>query len=269
MKYKKRIFKNIMNLIVLLLSIELINIIITEIPEFRNIELRLVYIFIIANFMGMKYGIISAIVSSVLYIIEGISGWSDISIIFLNTNNWLQLVIYLVFAIIVGLKHDKDNLKLDSLKNVIDEFKEKQQKNNEKIESYENELKEFNQILLTHKATYIQISDFIEKLANAKMDNAKINELLKEILNNKSCELTTMQAINEYMDEEKLDILNKEYIWINRNLDEEQPMFIAPISIQNQDLVIVIWKCSFEQMNNDYRNQIIGITKIVKYVLLN
>ena len=46
-------------------------------------------------------------------------------------------------------------------------------------------------------------------------------------------------------------------------------MFIAPISIQNQDLVIVIWKCSFEQMNNDYRNQIIGITKIVKYVLLN
>ena len=58
MKNKKTVLKNIMNLIVLLLSMELINIIVTEIPEFRNIDLRLVFVFIVANFMGMGYGII-------------------------------------------------------------------------------------------------------------------------------------------------------------------------------------------------------------------
>ena len=267
MKNKKQILKNIMNLIILLLSMELINIIVTEVPEFRNIDLRLVFIFIVANSMGMGYGIISATVSSVLYILQGTTNLSDISIIFLNTNNWLQIVIYLAFAIIIGLKHDKDNLKLDSLKNTIDESKEKEESNNKKIELYEAELKEFNQILLTHKATYIQISEFIEKLNSVKTENTKISELLKEILNNNSCELTNVQTIKKYLDTEKLAIIDKNHIWVNNNLDEEQPMFIAPISIENQDLVIVIWKCQFEQMNMDYRNQIIGIAKIIKYVL--
>lgn len=266
MKNKKNVLKNIMNLIVLLLSMELINIIITEIPEFRNIDLRLVFVFIIANFMGMGYGIIAAIVSSVLYIFQGNFNLSDISIIFLNTNNWLQIVIYVAFAIIVGLKHDKDNLKVETLKNSIDDLKEKAEAREQKMEEYEKQLNEFNQILLTHEKTYIQVSEFIEKLELAKQDNIKMNELLKKVLNNNTCELTSLKNIDKYLDTEKLNVLNQNHIWINKDLDEEQPCYIATISSKEKENVIVIWNCNFEQMNNDYRNQIIGIVKIIEYV---
>lgn len=266
MKNKKTVLKNIMNLIVLLLSMELINIIITEIPEFRNIDLRLVFVFIIANFMGMGYGIIAAIVSSALYILQGNYNLSDISIIFLNTNNWLQIVIYLAFAIVIGLKHDRDNLKVDSLKDSINDLQEKAEKREQKIEEYEKQLNEFNQVLLTHEKTYIQVSEFIEKLELAKQDNRKINELLKKVLNNNTCEWTTLQKMDKYLDVEKLDVLNKDHILVNKVLDDEQPMFIASVSNGEKEDVIVIWNCNFEQMNNDYRNQIIGIAKIVEYV---
>lgn len=267
MSKKKQIFKNIVNLIILFLSMELINILVKGIPEFSNIDLRLIFIFIVANSMGIKYGIVFAILSSISYIIQNYNGASYIDVIFLNTNNWLQIVVYLIFAIIIGLKHDKDSLKLKSLQDSIDDSKEKEETNKKMIELYKNELKEFNQVLLTHEKTYTQVSEFIQKLSNVKYDNEKISQLLKVMLNNDTCELTTMQSIHEHLDKEKLDIMNKNHIWINKNLKKELPCYIAPILLEDQDLAIIIWKCDFEQMNIDYRNQIIGISKIIKYVL--
>lgn len=267
MNKKKFLLKNIMNLIILFLSTELINIILKEVPEFSNIDIRLIFIFIVANSMGMKYAIVSAILASALYIMQTYSGVLDISIIFLNTNNWLQVVIYLIFAIIIGLKHDKDNLKINSLNNSIDEFKEKEETNIKKIEAYENELKEFNQLLLTHKKTYIQVSDFIQQIDSVKHDNTKISTYLKEILDNDTCEFTNIQTIKKYLDTINMTTVGKDHILINKDLNKEQPCYIAPISIESQDLAIVIWKCDFEQMNTDYRNQIIGIAKIIKYIL--
>lgn len=269
MKDKKQIFKNIVNLILLLLSLELINIIISEIPGFSNIDLRLISIFIIAISMGMKYGIIAAIASSVFYILQVTPNLSDISIIFLNTNNWLQIVIYLVFAIIIGLKHDKDKLKVDTLKNSIDDLKEKEKSNDKKIEVYEKELKEFNQVLLTHKKTYVQVSEFIQQIDSIKHDNTKISNYLKSILDNETCEFTNIQKVEKFLDNSNMITVGNEHIWINKELNDEKPCYIAPISVVSQDFAIVIWRCDFEQMNNDYRNQIIGIVKILKYVLLH
>lgn len=264
---KKKVLKNIVNLIILLLSTELINIILKEVPEFSNIDFRLIFIFIIANYMGMKFGIVSAILASVLYIIQTYSGVLDPSIIFLNTNNWLRIAIYLAFAIIIGLKHDKDNLKINSLNNIIDEYKEKEELNNKRIVSYENELKEFNQVLLTHKNTYIQVSKFIQQIVSVKHDNTKISNYLKSILDNETCEFTNIQTIKKFLDNGNMTTVGNEHIWINKELSNEEPCYIAPISIESQDFAIVIWKCNFEQMNTDYRNQIIGISKIMKYVL--
>lgn len=266
---KKKVLKNIVNLIILLLSTELINIILKEVPEFSNIDLRLIFIFIIANYMGMKFGIVSAILASVIYIMQTYGGILDTSIIFLNTNNWLQVAIYFAFAIIIGLKHDKDNLKINSLNNSIDEYKEKEELNNKRIETYEKELKEFNQVLLTHKKTYVQVSEFIQQIDSIKHDNTKISNYLKSILDNETCEFANIQKVEKFLDNSNMITVGNEHIWINKELNDEKPCYIAPISVVSQDFAIVIWRCDFEQMNNDYRNQIIGIVKILKYVLLH
>ena len=79
--------------------------------------------------------------------------------------------------------------------------------------------------------------------------------------------MTTFQSINTFLNPEKIEILDKEHIWVNRNLEKEQPMFIVPISIVEKEMAIVIWKCRFEQINMDYQNQIIGVANIIKYVL--
>ena len=264
---KKKILKNIINLIILFLSTELINILLKEIPELNNIDLRLVFIFIIANYIGTKYGVVAAILASIIYILQNYSGVLDVSIIMLNTNNWLQIAIYLAFAIIIGLKHDKDNLKINSLNNSIDEYKEKEEVNNKKIQAYEDELKEFNQVLLTHKKTYFQVSNFLHQIDLVKYDNKKISNYLKDILDNETCEFTNIQSIEKFLDNRSMTTVGEEHIWINKDLSEEKPCYIVPISIESQDYAVVIWKCKFEQMNTDYRNQIIGIAKIIKYAL--
>ena len=267
MKEKNKIIKNVVNLVILLLSTELIHIIINEIPEFGNIDLRLIFIFIVANYMGMTYGIFAALLSSVLFIVQSNTNLTDISIIFLNTNNWLQIVIYLAFSIVIGLKHDKDSRKQNSLNNQIEEYKEKEESNYQKIEAYEKELKEFNQELLTHEKTYLQVAELIKEVNNSKGDNSKITEILKVFLNNNSVELLHIEDIDKYINKTALNKLKKEGVWINKDLDDTKPAYIAPIFANNMELAIVVWKCSFEQMNNNYRNQLIGTAKILYFVL--
>lgn len=268
-KKNKQIIKNILNLIILFLGIELIGRILSGIPEFKNIDFRLFFIFIIADYMGMKYGIVSAILASLTYIMQNFGDATDMSIIFLNTNNWLRMVIYIVLAVIIGLKHDKEMLKIESYEHSIDELNEKEKIVEKKVELYEKELKEFNEILLTNRNGYMQIAGFIEEFNNVKNDELKTKELLQSVLNNETCELKSMQDISKYIDNEKIDIMSKEKIWINRKLDKDLPNYIAPISTNDQNLAIVIWNCPFEQMNIEYRNRIIGIANIISYVLVH
>ena len=41
---------------------------------------------------------------------------------------------------------------------------------------------------------------------------------------------------------------------------------MAPV-IKKEKFALVVWKCDFEQMNVEYRNQIIGIAEIIKQLI--
>lgn len=273
-KQGKRILKNSINLIILFLGTEVIRNLLTGIPEFKNLDIRIIFILIVSSYMGMKFGIISAILASISYIIQNYSQIVDIDIIFLNTNNWISFAIYIILSIIIGLRADKENLKDLNFQNEISNLRTKEVENNEKIAKYEKELKEFNQILISHNSSYIQVSKFINKINKNREDITRINNLLKIALDNKTCQLVRLDEINSelnnYIDTDKINIMKKNKIWINKNLDKEVPFYIAPVFFENgEKLVIIIWECPFEQMNTEYRNQVIGIAEILKYVFLH
>lgn len=271
---KKKIFKNIVNLIILFLSMEVLKNFLTGMPELGNLDIRIIFVLIISNYMGMKYGIASAILASISYIIQKCTQVNDINVIFLNTNNWIPIVIYILFSVAVGLKTDKENYNITNLKSQLENKEKKMTEKNEKVEEYEKEIKELNQILMIHNNSYIQVAEFIKKFEKRKCDKEKINRLLKKILQNDSCELTKLEEINKktnnFIDSNKISIMEKENIWINKKLEKSIPFYIAPIFINETDkLALVVWNCEFEQINTEYRNQIIGVSEIIKYVLLN
>ena len=116
---KNKILKNIFNLVILFLSTELLKNILSGIPDLAIIDIRIIFILIIANYLGMKYGIASAILASISYVVQEYFKVNDISVIFLNTNNWIPIAIYILFSIVIGLKTDKNNAKLANLENKI------------------------------------------------------------------------------------------------------------------------------------------------------
>lgn len=270
MKNKK--LKNIINLIILFLSAEVIKNFLSGMPDLKSLDIRMIFILIVSNYLGMKYGVVSAILASISYIVQEYGQIHDVNVIFLNTNNWVPIIIYIVFSIIVGLKTDKDNLKVASLENEIKQRSDREIEENEKIMRYEKEIKELNQILMVHNSSYIQASQFIKQLDKSRNNIKSINILLRKFLKNDSCEFLTMEELNmkssNLIDDNKINMMKKEKIWINKELKDSLPFYIAPVIINQEDkMFIAVWKCEFEQMTTEYKNQIIGISEIAKYVL--
>ena len=267
---KNKILKNIFNLVILFLSTELLKNILSGIPDLAIIDIRIIFILIIANYLGMKYGIASAILASISYVVQEYFKVNDISVIFLNTNNWIPIAIYILFSIVIGLKTDKNNAKLANLENKKEKKNDKEAETNSKIELYEKEIKELNQMLIVHDSSYIQVSKFIEKLKKNYDDIKKTNSLLKKTLKNSTCELITLEELNNksnnYFNDEIIKIVEKEKIFINKELKKSLPFYMAPV-IKKEKFALVVWKCDFEQMNVEYRNQIIGIAEIIKQLI--
>lgn len=274
MKNKRKVIKNIANFIILFLSIEVLKNLLSGMPELSNLDFRLILILMVSSYLGMKYGIASAILVSILYFIEEWMQGYELNVLLLNTNNWIPVVIYILFSIIVGLKTDKDNLKLTNLSNEIEQRNNKELEEKEKITKYEKEIKELNQILMVHDNSYIQVSEILKELEKNKNDMTKINKILKRILKNTSCELIKVEELKEkskqLIDDKKIKIMENDKIWINKKLDKDFPFYMAPVYIsQTEKMILVVWNCEFEQMNTEYKNQIIGISEIVKYIFIN
>lgn len=268
---KNKILRNIFNLVILFLSTELLKNLLSGIPDLGIIDIRIMFILIISNYLGMKYGIASAILASVSYAIQEYLKVNDTSVIFLNTNNWIPIVIYIVFSIVIGLKTDKNNAKLANLENEITQKKAKEAESNSKIELYEKEIKELNQILIVHDSSYIQVAKFIQEWNKNFNDMTKINSILKKTLKNNTCGLITIEELNNksnnFLNDAKLKEIEKEKIWINKELKESLPFYIALVTKgEKEKLALVVWKCDFEQMNIEYRNQIIGISELIRYL---
>ena len=217
---KNKILKNIINLVILFLSTEVLKNLLSGIPELGILDIRMIFILIISSYLGMKYGIASAILASISYIVQEYLNVNDISVIFLNTNNWIPIVIYIVFSIIIGLKTDKDNIKISNLENEIAQKNNKEIESDEKIIKYEKEIKELNQILMLHDNSYIQTSKFIDELYKRRNNIKEINVLLRKTLRNNTCELIKIEELNKksnnLIDDIKIETMQNEKIWVNK-----------------------------------------------------
>ena len=75
---------------------------------------------------------------------------------------------------------------------------------------------------------------------------------LKDILDNETCEFTNIQSIEKFLDNRSMTTVGEEHIWINKDLSEEKPCYIVPISIESQDYAVVIILTSLMQMKRTY-----------------
>ena len=95
--------KVIIVMIVAFVIIEFFRSVIENIPELKNIDLRLIYVFGVSAYLGVKYGLISALLVSIAYIKQKY-GLENLAILFYNTNNWTNIVIYILFSTIIFAK---------------------------------------------------------------------------------------------------------------------------------------------------------------------
>ena len=267
----RKVLKKILSLVILFLTEEILNYLLLGMPELKNLDLRLIFVLIISSYFGIKYGIISSILVGISYFIQKYMQGYELSILMLNTNNWIPAVIYIAFSIIIGLKTDKDNLKIKDLRNEIKNKNDKEIEQKEVIQKYEDVIRQLNQTLIIHDKSYIQVAKILRLMEKSRNNISKTNRILKIILKNSSCELLDItnnnEKISRFLDDKKINIMMKNKIWINKKLEEGLPFYMIPIYINTKEkLLLVVWKCEFEQMNTEYRNQIIGISEIVKFI---
>ena len=115
----RRIFRIVVEQIVLFAVAEALNYLTRDNGMFNFIDFRFVYITIIACINGLGAGAVSALMAGVGYIFSNAAQMSW-QVLFFNVQNWLPFACYLLIGCVLGYNRDK---ACDDIKSKADELK--------------------------------------------------------------------------------------------------------------------------------------------------
>lgn len=244
--------------------------------DFVDVNIKLVYVVIIGINYGSKQAILSAILACFGIIFEDLN--KNISMISsLNINGSLiKLMTYMLVGIFVGYKHDYKNNEIMQLNLDIEGSKKEYEF---LYNLYEDTYKEKNELedkLINTKHSFGKMSDII-----AKLDSLELRYVLKSsidiveesldnntvaiyLLDNNSLRLNVKSNNDSFNPQEKIDInhlkgikniLEKEDIFVNKDLNDNLPDMIIPIRNEEEIIgVIILGEVEFSKMNLHYKN---------------
>lgn len=244
--------------------------------EFVDINIKLIYVVIIGVNYGSKQAILSAILSCFAIICEDLN--DDISIISaLNINGSLiKLMTYMLVGIFVGYKHDYKNNEIMQLNLDIEGSKKEYEFLYSLYDATYKERNELEDKIINTKHSFGKIRDVITKL-----DSLELRYVLKSsidiveefldnntvaiyLLDNNSLRLHVKSNNNWFNPKERIDIkylkaitnvIEKEDIFVNKELNNNLPDMIMPIKNEGEIIgIMILGEVEFSKMNLHYQN---------------
>ena len=260
---------------------------------FKTIDVRLIFILLIATFHGLVPGVIAALCECVVLLFQfqqlGISSTQ----LFYNVENWIPFVLYIIMGAITGFFSDlRENEKaLVARENIL--LREKY--------LFLNDI--YNSTLEVKDAYRYQILSFDQsygKICQAVMDLEQdtvpdvLNrgwEILADLLDNRSIIIYrknrdgSAEAVSgldhakiyrrTYLSQDELEIarpcLEEGRVWRNTHFEHHLPFFCFDLPVSEWDpadetglgYLIVIWDALPEQMNDYYSNRFEMLSRLV------
>lgn len=241
----------------------------------QYIDFRLIFMIIIAIYYEFKYSLFATVLVILSFIFTNINSSYDLSMIISNTDNWIAIIIYLIMTIVIRNKIKKYENMNENANEMISSLINDNKHKDRNIKKYEMKIKELNKELITHNNSFSRvsmlISDYkkidIEQVYEIFVENLDIDKIM--VLDYLSDKIYTKYDINynKSLDKKIKKIVFKNDVWVNNELDDKMPMYIVPI-FSNKELIylVTIWDCDVNMINNEYRNNLISLAKIVSFL---
>ena len=97
----------IISLLVLFFVVELYTNFMEVASELQFVDVRVIFIAISALIFGKKYSISAALLCSIASVLQALTNGYRWYVLFFHVNNWIPIVIYIVFAIVIGTYSDR------------------------------------------------------------------------------------------------------------------------------------------------------------------
>lgn len=260
--------------------VELINLLMGTSVQFSLIDIRLIFIVIIASVHGVNMGLAAAILEGISIVLSYKTQGMDWHVLFYEPVNWVVFIWYLVVGAVCGYVHDKKSSELEYANKDYELLEEKYRYINQVYTDTSMHKLQYRKQIIGFKNSFGKIFDITKRLDDVVPDKIFEEALasMEELLENKSiavfsvCNGQNFARLNvvshtlnhtvpktlmlkEY--ELAIPTLQRGEVWRNVDLLPEYPAYMAGVKKGDELVAIInVYQVEYDQMGMYYANLI-------------
>ncbi len=259
---------------------------------FAIVDFRMAFIVIMGTIHGLPYGIASATLSSISWLIAKIASGTNWITIFYEPTNWLAFVFFFLIGALCGYIRLKNDNKISDITEQNKLLENKLVFTRELYGDTFNEKRILKKQIIGSKDSFGKIFDVTRKLDTVEPRKLylKIMDTFEDILENKSI---SVYSVNENSAFGRLEVASRDIIqtaarsisldayksitdvtdsaevWKNTSLTKGMPMYAAGVRRSGKtELLIFIWQAGEDQRSLYYVNLFKILCDLVQMSLL-
>lgn len=264
-----------------------------NLPFLSSVDLRFIYILVIAMSGDGLSGFFAALIECLFLFRLAVSGGSTNYMIFFNPDNWSTYLLYILLGTGVGYARGHQRQEAEIIRMERD-FEKKQ--NLELKDLYQQLLDKKNEYrvnLENSKNGFGKLYQAFTRLSSVEPEKimAESIPVLEDLLSNQTVSVYSVYESNRnsarlqvassriYKEmprslmvsdhPDMMQALLRDTIWFNRDLNENDPMYAAPIIDQGQLIAfIVVKEADFYQTSLYYQNLLFVLSRIIGNLII-
>ena len=261
--------------------------------DLRFVDVRLLYVMIVAITFGMRQGLLATALATVSYLGSQLQAGIDASYVLYNVGSWIPFVIYGVAGAFGGYWSDK---KRDTYENLSNEYREQQDRYSLLEDLYRELLDVKNQLqkqIVISRDSFNRLYAVTEDLddPNPRMVLIRTVRVIEEIMEGSSvaiylrvradkrygrlmaCSDQLSRRLQPSLDFEAVPRLQETMqtgaMYVNKELDPQYPAFAMPVSNGSFSIALVeLYDLPASQYTIYYRNLFQTLVQMVQHNLV-
>lgn len=259
-----------------------------QMPNLSNIDLRLIYIVLIAISGDALAGFFAGVLEAGIVFYEQIHTVTTASAIFYNPDNWVIYILYICLGAGVGYIR-RNQLEQTAF---LEREQKRTQKDNDELKLMYTQLmrkkNEYQQNLENSRNGFGRLYEAFTKLSSVEPQKimAESISVMEKLLSNHSIAIYSIFRKNDrsarlqvasssiyakmprsvWLSEHKeiIDKLNSNEIWFNKDMVENEPVYAAPVVSDGRLIaIIVVMEADFSQASLYFQNLLFIISRLI------
>ena len=272
---------------------ELLNRVTSTTILFSYIDFRLLYIVLLGTIHGLKTGLSAAALASISLLVASIVNTNNWAATAYDAETWLPYIFYFLVGAVTGYIRDRRKSDYDSLADEKAVLEDKYILLNEFYVSAVQNKELYKNQIMSYRDSFGRLFDIARSLDSNVVDqvfNEALNAL-EGILENKSvclyrcddsmlfgrlivCSREVVQTTEKSLNLSAYPRMVNEFqdgeVWVNRERLEGYPEYAVPLYREGKVVaLILIRRCSYEQMAVYYENMIKVVCGLIKISLIH